>query len=77
VAINATGTKDIIKNGYNGYLVKDGNKKEFAKKVLELLKKNSLREKMGRNAINESKKYSSRKINKIWINEYRKLINEK
>lgn len=74
VAVNATGTKDIVKNGYNGYLVKIGNKKDFADKIIKLLINDSLRLKMGKNAFKEAKKYDNRKIVKIWEKEYKELI---
>ena len=72
VGINARGMKDLIKNGYNGYLVK--NKNEFAQKILSLLSNKKLYKKMKENTLKEIKKHYLNKIIKEWEKESSILI---
>jgi len=74
VGIKAMGVKDLIKNNYNGFLVKNGNKKEFADKVITLLKNKKLRNKMGKNALNEIKKCEIKNVGDVWENIYSDMI---
>lgn len=50
VATDVSGAVDIIRNGYNGYLVPVGDEKEMTKAICEVIEDNSLREKMADNA---------------------------
>ena len=74
VGTNASGTKDLIKNNYNGFLVKDGNKEEFAEKVIRLLTDEKLYKRMRKNTLKEVKKYYVNKIISKWEKEFRNLI---
>jgi len=73
IGMDAGGTKELIKNNYNGYLVKKG-KKEFADKIVKLLKDSSLIQKMQRNTLKEIKKHNMKKVIEIWEKEYQSLI---
>lgn len=77
VGADAPGTKDLIKNNYNGFLVKDGNKKEFAEKVIKLLTDEALYNKMKENTLNEVKKYYIDKVVKKWETEFKILLKTK
>ena len=74
VCVNARGSKDVVKDGFNGYLIKPGDKKGFADRIIKLLSKDNLRIKMGKNAVKESKKYNNKRIVNIWEKEYKKLL---
>lgn len=65
-----TGPNEIIKDGYNGFLVESENINMLAEKLLMLIKDDKLCKQMSRNAFEESKKY---KINNF-INQWVKLI---
>ena len=72
ITFGKTVLKDIIKNNYNGFIVKDY--KSLSIKILELINKDKLtKKKYINNSINSSKKYHFNKIKKKWI----KLFNNK
>ena len=62
------GVKDIIKNNYNGYVVKNRDAKQFEKKLSSLLKNSKELKKLSNNAINTSLEYSFQNVTKKWIN---------
>lgn len=70
VAFDCGGPKEIISEGYNGFLVEAENVREFAEKLLTLINDDALREQMSQNAFEESKKY---KINNI-VDQWENLI---
>ena len=76
VGINARGIKDIITDNYNGYLVKEGDKKEFSEKIISLLKNKTLREKMSKNALKEIKKHDMKKVISIWEKTYSDVLKD-
>ena len=72
ITFGETVFKDMIKNNYNGFIVKDYKSLSF--KVLELINKNQTnKNKYINNSIMSSKKYHFNKIKKKWI----KLLNTK
>lgn len=70
---DSTGSKDIIKDNFNGLLIKKKSKKEFADKILFLLSSNKDNKRLKRCALKEVKKYNIKKIAKIWEKEYKNL----
>lgn len=60
------GPKDIIKNNYNGLLVKDGNDEEFVKSLLLLMDNQTIRNTMGLNAQKSVRKYEIDVIMNKW-----------
>jgi len=70
VASDVSGVKDIIKEGYNGFLVKQKNPATIAEKVLVLINNKELMRNISRNALVTSKKYDWGVIGK----KYAKLI---
>jgi glycosyltransferase involved in cell wall biosynthesis len=70
VAFDCGGPKEIISEGYNGFLVEAESVREFAEKLLTLINDDALREQMSQNAFEESKKY---KINNI-VDQWENLI---
>lgn len=49
------GPKDIIRDGEDGFLVKNGDIEDFGKKLLSLMQDEELRKKMGEKALENSK----------------------
>lgn len=66
------GPNEIITDGVDGFLVEPENIEQFAEKLLILMKNDSLREEMGKNAYESSKRFSMDIILKQWV----KLIEE-
>lgn len=61
------GPKDVIMDGDNGYLIKEGNKEQFADKLIFLMENESIRMKMGKRAFENSKNFSEQRIMDKWI----------
>lgn len=68
------GPKEIIKEGYNGFLVKDGDIEGLADKILFLINNDEHRKKMGANAYVDSKKYTEESIMTQWIDLFNSLL---
>ena len=60
------GPKDIIKDGENGLLCKNGDTTELASKICKLIEDENLRKVIGQNAANSIKKYSLDNIMHQW-----------
>ena len=76
VGVYASGTKDLIKDGYDGYLVNNGDNDLFSKNMIKLLEDKKLLKTMSKNAIKEAKKHSINKIIDVWEKEYLELISK-
>ena len=75
VGTNVGGIPSLIKNGYNGILVKQKDSGELSKAILMPLKNRKKAEKMGKNAAAFiQKNYSWDKIGKEFINLYKSII---
>ena len=77
VGINIRGMKDLIQNGYNGYLTEENNPDEFSNRIIELLSNDKLKNKMKKNTLKEVKVNDLRKVIEIWEETYKKLIETK
>lgn len=77
VGLNERGLKTLIKNDYNGYLVKDNDKMGFARKIEYLIKNKVVYNKMKENTLKEIKKHSLKEVVKEWEKEYHLLISSK
>ena len=64
---SAEGAKDIIVNGYNGYLIDNRNEHDMAKMVLNILKDRKKLNELSKNAKITSQKYSSGSNKKYWL----------
>lgn len=71
------GPRDIIRDGIDGYLVENRDKKIFADKLYQLMSDGELRGKMAANAEERAKEFDVDKIASCWMEEYQKLIAEK
>lgn len=60
------GPRDEIDDGYNGFLVKDGDIEGLASSIIKLITNSSLREQFGKNSLEKSKSFSKEKIMSRW-----------
>ena len=68
------GPRDLIKDGYNGFLINDDDSEEFQRKLQLLINSESLRKKMGSNAIKSAEVFSVENIMLEWDKLINKLI---
>lgn len=68
------GPKDVIKDGINGFLIKDGDSNTFADKLLTLIENDNIRKLMGQEAYRMSERYSCKNIMREWVNLFNELI---
>ncbi|MCH5172278.1 MAG: glycosyltransferase family 4 protein [Erysipelotrichales bacterium] len=68
------GPKDIIVDGFNGYLVPVNNELLMAKKIIQLMGNNDLRKIMGLNAKLKSEDYRIDNIIKQWLDLFYNLL---
>ena len=73
---SAQGAQEIIKNGINGFLIKDRNINEMAHISNTLLNNLKLRKKLGEAGRNHSRKYKKENIEKMWIDFLDKIYQE-
>jgi N-acetylglucosaminyldiphosphoundecaprenol N-acetyl-beta-D-mannosaminyltransferase len=64
---SAEGARELIVSGENGFLIKNRNFEAMAKKTDDLIAHQSIRKKLGVNARNSVRKYTSDKILDEWI----------
>lgn len=60
------GPKDVIKNAFNGYLIKNGEIELMAQSLERLLNNQELRKNIGENSKKESQKYEIEKVMLKW-----------
>jgi len=77
VGINIRGMKDLVQNGYNGYLTEEKNPDEFSNRIIELLSNDKLRNRMKKNTLKAVKVNDMPKVIEIWEDTYKKLIETK
>jgi glycosyltransferase involved in cell wall biosynthesis len=74
VGINAGGTKDLIVDGENGFLVEPGDQDGFVKAVRRLLHDDSLREGMREAVLREVRRHDLRNVAREWEEVYEVLL---
>lgn len=72
-----SGPSEIINNGVNGLLIRNGDTNEFKRKLIELMENADLRNRLGEAAIIRSKDFSVKKIGEQWIGLINKVLAEK
>ena len=60
------GPSEIIEDGYNGRLIKDGDSNAFVAATIELIENNSLQKEMGLKARHTSSKFNINEIMNKW-----------
>lgn len=68
------GPSDIIRNNEDGFLVTNGNEKEFAEKLQLLMKNETLRQEMGEKARENVQRFLPQNVVKQWDELFKKLI---
>lgn len=71
------GPKDVIRNGENGFIIKENDKEAFVKALNKLMEDESLRKFMGNNAKSLSNRYSHKTIMKEWIDLFNEIVQTK
>jgi len=74
IVSNVGGIKDVIQNGYNGFIVEPKNPEQIAEKISELLNNTHLRAKFSENALDTSKKYDWNVIVEKYVEIFRELM---
>jgi N-acetylglucosaminyldiphosphoundecaprenol N-acetyl-beta-D-mannosaminyltransferase len=64
---SARGATEIISNNWDGYLIKNRNKEQMAKKICELISNQNRRIIMGANGIKKANQYNIENVKKEWI----------
>lgn len=64
---SAEGANEIITNNWDGYLIKDRNIEEMAKRVCRMIQNYGRRYVMGQNALDKANKYSLEEVKEKWI----------
>lgn len=68
------GPKDIVEEGKTGFLVEEGNIREFAQKMALVMSDEELRKQMGRNAKTASLRYKEDSIMEKWMKLFDVLV---
>ena len=68
------GPRDLIKDGYNGFLVPEDNIEEFVNKIIFLIENEEVRKQMGNIALETSYNYKENEIMNKWIELFRSLL---
>lgn len=61
-----SGPRDIIKNGYNGYLVTDLDAETYCVQLSSLMQSQGVRDELGVNAINKAKEFKTSNVLAQW-----------
>jgi glycosyltransferase involved in cell wall biosynthesis len=67
---NAKGVPDLIKNDYNGYAVKVGDKQAFADAIIKVLSNEALYKKMKQNTLKEIQSHDMSRVISVWEKTY-------
>lgn len=71
------GPKDIIRDGEDGFLVKNGDIEGLGKRLLSLMQDDGLRKKMGEKAFENSKRFTPEVIMPQWISLFETILKKK
>jgi len=62
-----SGPRDIVKNGYNGFLIEPGDEKQFVRYIQKYFDMNEIsRDQMGKNAFDTVQRWDNNKILECW-----------
>ena len=68
------GPSDIIKDGEDGFLIKNGDEKDFAQKLQELMIDENLRKEMGEKARVNVERFLPENVVKKWDELFKKIV---
>lgn len=72
-----TGPSEILKDGEDGFLVKEGDVEDMAMKVLLLIENEGLRQQMGVAAKKNSERFHVDNVMPLWIDLFKKILEKK
>ena len=67
------GPSDIIKDNEDGFLIKNGDEKDFVQKLQELMRDENLRKEMGEKARENVQRFSPQNVVKQWDELFKKI----
>lgn len=67
ISFSNSGSRELISNNWDGYLIKDRNKENMARKICELLLNKNRRIIMGKNGVKKANQYNIDKIKEKWL----------
>ena len=76
ISYNLVGPSELINNTYNGFLIENGNKEDFAEKTSQLIASEAKRKEMGANSLEFVKKFSPDIIMKQWVQLFEEVLKE-
>jgi len=68
------GPKDIITDGSNGFIIDEGDKSQFASRLVSLMNNDSARKTMGNNSLKNSENFTESKVMYKWIELFENLM---
>lgn len=71
-----SGPANIINDGVDGFLIKNRDVSEFAKKLCMLIESSQLRLEIGKSAIRSSQRYSAEHVMPQWISLFNELLSD-
>jgi len=74
ISFDAVGPKEIIKNNFNGFLIKCKDSSGLAKKIIELLKNKEMIEEFSMNARKKAEEFSDKRFFNNILNIYREQL---
>jgi glycosyltransferase involved in cell wall biosynthesis len=74
VGMNSGGTKDLIVDGVNGFLVEPGDEDGFVAALDRLLKDDALRARMRKATLEEVKRHDLSRVSREWEEIYSELV---
>lgn len=76
ISLDCSGNRELITNGFNGYILKENNSRLFADKILSLIDNSELYRKMAVNAVEFSKKFDIKEYVNRLLKYYYSLMNQ-
>ena len=76
IACKVPGSKDLVKDNKNGFLVRKNNVQEFVKRIVSLYNNKKLFKRLKKNSFASAQKFDWEKISNNYIKLYEKIIKE-
>ncbi|MDR1743991.1 MAG: glycosyltransferase family 4 protein [Dysgonamonadaceae bacterium] len=70
------GPRDIVTDGKDGFLVPEGDTDALADRIVKLMDDEVLRKQMGREARKNSERFSVEKVMKMWLELFKRVLDE-
>lgn len=74
ISYDVIGPNELVNNNYNGYLIENGNKLDFAKKINLLIESEAKRKELGANSLEFVKKFSPEIKMKEWVKLFEEVL---